>query len=185
MRIVELDSGEVMASFYIQFFSLASYKTNFVFCISLEVGEANIVEDRLGSGTTDGHHSKTSVLDFVVLKLFDLFRGLVFQESTIKVEVTRFTSRSLQHFSDSQPTNDLGKTNEDKGVSHNLVLNHGVVGSGGGKALSEWVKDNTRIDGDVTSDGGHGNSSVSMVGLRTDKKMMIVRVHRERERERD
>jgi hypothetical protein len=125
-----------------------------------EVWEANVEKDGLSDGSSEGHHSKASVLDFLVLQLGDLFFSLSVEEAGSEIEVTGFTSRSLQHFSNGEPRDDLEEANEDKGISHDSVLDHDVVGGGRAQSLTKRVNDNSLVNGDVSNNGKLANTSV-------------------------
>ena len=120
-------------------------------------------ENRLGDNTTEGHHSKTSVLDFLQFHVINLSLSLSLEETNTETEVTGLASRSLKHLTDGNPGKHLSQTNEEKDLSHGTELNCGIVSS---RRSSSSVGLRVRVDveaivyGNKSKPGKHTDAAV-------------------------
>jgi hypothetical protein len=100
------------------------------------------------------------VLDFLVLELVDLFLALALKEASSEAEVTGFSARSLQHFSDSEPRDNFENADKDESISHHTLFNKSVVGGGRGESLTERVDNESIVNGNVSNNGHLADTAV-------------------------
>ena len=120
-----------------------------------KVREIGIEENRLGHNSSECHHRKTSVLNFLVPEELDLVLCLAFKVPGTEAEVTGVSSGSLKHLSNTEVRNNFKQSDENEGISHNSILNHNIVGSGGTESGSVWVNNESKINsnGEIETDG--------------------------------
>jgi hypothetical protein len=114
----------------------------------------------LGAGSSDCHHRKTAVHDFLVLDLVDYRLRLVLEVAISEAKVTGRSARSLQHFGDSEPRDDFGKTDEDEGISHHTIVNHDVVGSARAESRAKRVHNDSLINDNISDNSHLGDTAV-------------------------
>mmetsp|Transcript_22066 Transcript_22066/g.50409 ORF Transcript_22066/g.50409 Transcript_22066/m.50409 type:complete len:213 (+) Transcript_22066:350-988(+) len=132
---------------------------------------SGITQCRLGGDTSEGHHSKSSVLKFLKLPVINLLLGFSFQDlERIEHEVSSLTIVfSLRHLDEHSAGAELDESDGKKQEGHGSLIYKNIMGLVGGRDVldgvhSTWETKRNRsesaVGGDPSGPREHGDASV-------------------------
>ena len=134
----------------------------------LEVGESLVIKDRLSHNTSECHHRKSAVCNFLKLGFLNFCLRLASKVFRSKSEVTGGASRSLKHLGDTNPRSHLGNANPDQDVSKSSIFDGSIMdgGRGGSRHGLGVARDaQSEVDSDVSNPRELTHAAVLELGL--------------------
>lgn len=133
------------------------------------VGESTLGQDGLSDHSAEGHHSETSVRDFLQLHVSFLFRAGTFKETHgVKSKLARLATRSLEHLHDGNGAKDFGDADPEEKLSHGALFDQSIVGGDGGETfvgIRGGEDSESHVHGGKAHHGQHAHASVLQFGL--------------------